>query len=319
MAFTVSLTPPSPRCTVALPATTLHTCACFPFTQSVRFRGLYWYRYGPAPTTWPCHQHLLLGVGLGGCAGRGADSTSGHSACPRCSPALALFTEVAFLSVWKVQDQNEWQRSKGLGKHSQSVAILIQTVLCLLVNLLIFLTAMLQKERTKILPGDSKRTQGSKVPRSFKSVLRISYGGVIPTKPLAPTSSWLQDDCFCNALQSPCSSTAYGQLHSAEESTMRGKAGSSPPVCTGSIFTEWLLLVQDLCLTQLLHIPVLGIGLPSAKWTGQAEFNTNCRNASAEKHSAGCQDVKQAGETCRNPSSDSIYFYDGRPLLTVLS
>lgn len=69
----------------------------------------------------------------------------------------------------------------------------------------------------------------------------------------------------------------------------------------------------------ILHIPVLGIGLPSARWTGQAEFNTNCRNASAEKHSAGCQDVKQAGETCRNPSSDSIYFYDGRPLLTVLS
>lgn len=169
---------------------------------------LHRYRYGPAPTTWPCHQHLLLGVGLGGCAGRGADSTSGHSACPRCSPALALGTEVAFPSVWKVQDQNQWQRSKGLGKHSQSVAILIQTVLCLLVNLLIFLTAMLQKERTKILPGDSKRTQGSKVPRSFKSVLRISYGGVIPTKPLALTSSWLQDDCFCNALRSPCSSTA---------------------------------------------------------------------------------------------------------------
>lgn len=171
------------------------------------------------------------------------------------------------------------------------------------------------KERTKILPGDSKRTQGSKVSRS---VLRISYGGVIPTTPQAPTSSWLQEPCFCNALWSPCSSTAYGQLHSAEESSER-KTWELTASMHRQHLHRMLLLVQDLCLTHPLHIPILGIGLPSAKWTGQAEFNTNFRNASAKKHSAGCQDVKQAGETCRNPSSDSIYFYDGRPQLTVLS
>lgn len=78
----------------------------------------------------------------------------------RCTFALSLLTEVAFPSVWKVQDRNGRQRSKGLGEtHYQSLPILVSD-LCLLVTsrAIDFPYCNAAKQRDKLLSKDGKRT-----------------------------------------------------------------------------------------------------------------------------------------------------------------
>lgn len=110
---------------------------------------------------------------------------------------------------------------------------------------------------------------------SLKSVLCISYGGTIPATQQAPISSCLQESHAYKALQSSRSSIGYVQLHSPEESTARGRAGSILPITTSNTLKERLLLLQDLYLSQPLHIPILGIWLPSIRWAGQANPTEN--------------------------------------------
>lgn len=124
------------------------------------------------------------------------------------------------------------------------------------------------KQRNKLLSRGGKRTRGRKS-NSLKSVLCVFYRGMITATQQAVISSCLQQSHSYNALWCPRSSIGYVQLHSPEESTARGRAGSILSITTSNTLKERLLLLQDLYVSQPPHIPILGIWLPSIRWAGQ--------------------------------------------------
>lgn len=74
----------------------------------------------------------------------------------RCMFALSLLTEVAFPSVWKVQDRNGWQTSKGLGKQSLAILVSDRSLLAAKSRAIDFPYCNAAKQRNKLLSRDGR-------------------------------------------------------------------------------------------------------------------------------------------------------------------